>query len=115
MMLDNGELDCTTLVTQCPSKYESATDALTIDQLKNYGPDAYDVTLKVTGSVQPGSIAPVSSAARLMLVDPASGEELAIFFNGGLPDGIKDDSILVVTGSLDSRGRFNATDIAIKE
>jgi cytochrome c-type biogenesis protein CcmE len=114
-MSADGILDCKTLVTQCPSKYESATDALSIPRLKGYGPAALDVPLKVTGQVQPGSLRPATSEARLILLDPDSGDTLPVFFSGGLPETVKDGSLLVITGSLLSDGRFNATDIAIKE
>jgi cytochrome c-type biogenesis protein CcmE len=110
---DTGVLDCIELVTKCPSKYESATDALTVSQLLDYGSSITGKPLKVTGSVKPGSLKPAGQTDRLVLVDTAAGSELKVGFDGALPDAIVDDSILVVTGALDASGRLKATDVAL--
>ena len=114
-MSGDGILDCYTLVTQCPSKYESATDALSVSRLLAYGPEAVDVTVKVSGSVKDKSLQPAGSTTRLVLVDLKTGEELPIHFNGGLASEIKDGSTLVITGSLDRQGLFLATDVSLEE
>lgn len=113
----NGEgvLECSELVTKCPSKYETATDALSVSQLVSYGKTVEGKPLKVTGEVKPESLGSVDQDERLVLLDEVSGEELPVIFTGALPDGIDDTSVLVATGSLDSNGRFEATDIAIRE
>ncbi|MCL2150962.1 MAG: cytochrome c maturation protein CcmE [Coriobacteriia bacterium] len=114
VMSADGVLLCSTLVTKCPSKYENATDALSVSQLLAYGDSIVDVTVKVSGSVQPGSIQGPDAETRLVLTDEGGGQ-LAICFSGGLPGEIGDGTQLVVTGSLDSGGRFVATDISIRE
>ncbi|MCL2137068.1 MAG: cytochrome c maturation protein CcmE [Coriobacteriia bacterium] len=110
---EDGTLICYELVTKCPSKYENATEALTIRQLIDYGDEIYDVAVKVSGEVLPGSVKPASADERFVVIDPESGMQLSIVYAGGLPDGIGDGSIVVLTGSLHCDGRFFATGIAI--
>lgn len=110
-----GVLICTELVTKCPSKYETATDALSVAQIIDYGTSIEGKPVKITGFVQPGSLSTVAEDERLILVDEASDSTLSIEFSGAMPDGIEDNSVLVVTGSLNKEGSFVATDIALRE
>ena len=48
---DAGVLECSELVTKCPSKYENADSALTVEQLLGYGESVYGNVVKVAGSV----------------------------------------------------------------
>ena len=54
-------LTASELVTKCPSKYESATDALGIAQLLGYGDDIVDKTVKITGVVKDGTLTAAGS------------------------------------------------------
>lgn len=110
-----GILECSELVTKCPSKYESATDALSVSQLMSYGSSVEGKPLKIFGLVKSGSLGTVNDAERLVLVDEASSEELSIVFLGALPDTIVEGTNVVITGSINSGGQFEATDIAIRE
>lgn len=110
-----GVLMCTELVTKCPSKYESATDALSVSQLVGYGSSIEGKPLKITGVVKPGSLNSVGQGERLILQDEGSDAQLSIEFDGALSEDISDNSVLVITGSLNSSGAFVATDIALKE
>jgi len=113
---NDGILQCTELVTKCPSKYETATDALTVSQLLNYGATVEGKPLKITGAVKPGSLtSAVQAGERLILIDEASGAEVPIVFANALPDTLKDNSTLVITGTLNQNGQFEATDIALRE
>jgi cytochrome c-type biogenesis protein CcmE len=152
VIAESGILECSELVTQCPSKYESSTDALTVAQLLSYGEEIVGKPVKVTGTLKAGSLATVEAGDRFVLVDAAgtgaggtpgsatdssaaaapdsstdssapptapatttaAPTELPIRFNGALSDEIQDGSVLVVTGSLDQTGRFEATDVALK-
>lgn len=49
-------LECSELVTKCPSKYENADSALTVEQLLGYGESVYGKVVKVAGSVGAGSL-----------------------------------------------------------
>ena len=102
------------MVTKCPSKYENATDALTVGQLLGYGESIYGKPLKVNGTVDPGSLKPAGEGTRLVLVDGETGESLPILFDGALSDEIADGSALVILGSLNEDGSFEATDVALE-
>jgi cytochrome c-type biogenesis protein CcmE len=111
---ESGILICSELVTKCPSKYESATEALTVSQLLGYGQAIQGKPLKVAGSVQPGSLRPVGQGARLVLRDNNGVETIEIYYDGALANEIGDDSALVITGSLNASGAVDATDISLE-
>lgn len=112
----DGVLECSELVTKCPSKYESATDALSVSQVLNYGESIIGKPLKITGLVESGSLNSVGQGERLVLVDEVSEHVvIPVYFDGAISDAIEDATVLVVTGSLDSEGNFNATIIALRE
>jgi len=112
---DQGVLEATELVTKCPSKYETAVDALTVSQLLGYGATIEGKPLKITGAVKPGSLGSVQANERLILIEEVSRAEIPIIFTGALPDTVQDNSVLVITGSLNHTGQFEATDIAQRE
>ena len=111
---EKGVLQCSELVTKCPSKYESSVDALTIEQLFSYGADIIGNPLKVTGVVKAGSLKPAGQNERFVLIDVAGGKELSVIFNDALSEEIRDGSTLVITGSLSSLNTFAATGVALK-
>ena len=53
---DAGVLECSNLVTKCPSKYENADSALTVDQLLGYGDEVVGKVVKVAGTVGEGTL-----------------------------------------------------------
>jgi cytochrome c-type biogenesis protein CcmE len=112
---EDGALECSELVTKCPSKYEGAADALSVSQLLGYGSAVADLPVKVTGQVQPGSIGTAATDQRLVITDLATGQELPVSYAGGLPAEVSDGTVVVLTGSIGADGCFIATDIAIKE
>ena len=97
-------------MTKCPSKYENASNALTIESLLGYGESVYDKPVKVSGTVQAGSL----KAAGAGVADPDSDKTLPVAFDGALSDEIAEGSSLVVTGSLSADGKFTATDVALE-
>lgn len=109
-------LNASELVTKCPSKYESATDALGIGQLLGYGADIQDKTVKITGVVKEGTLVSAGSDERFVVVDAAdASQEVPIAFDDALPEEVQDGTSVVIQGSLGGDGRFNATDVAIEE
>ena len=111
----DGVLNCTELVTKCPSKYENATNALTVDQLLGYGDDIVGTTVKVAGVVKDGTLMAAGGGDRFAIVDAENtANELAVLFDGALSEEIADGSALVLTGSLDEQGKFSATDVALE-
>ena len=108
-----GVLNCSELVTKCPSKYESGVDALTIAGLFGYGDNVVDKPVKVVGAVKPGTLSGVDAAERFSLVDEESGDELHVKYAGALSEDMGEGSTVVLTGSLGSDGAFVATDVAL--
>ena len=111
---DSGVLECSELVTKCPSKYENADSALTVEQLLGYGESVYGNVVKVAGSVGAGSLKAAGQGDRFILVDAETGDSMPVVFEGALSDGIADGSAVVLTGSLGADGKFAATDVALE-
>lgn len=111
---DAGVLECSELVTKCPSKYENADSALTVEQLLGYGESVYGNVVKVAGSVGAGSLKAVGQGDRFILVDAETGEAMPVVFEGALSDEVSDGSAVVLTGSLGADGKFAATDVALE-
>lgn len=109
----DGALSCTELVTKCPSKYENASDALSVEKLLSYGDKVVDKTVKVAGIIQSGSLKDVTSEVRMVIADSDGGDKtLDIAYDGALPEQIAEGSSVIVTGSLLAGGTFNAAEIA---
>lgn len=103
-----------TLITQCPSKYASATDALTVDALLKSSLGS--ATVKITGYIVNGTIKPSGSAERFSVGTLSSGgDSVPVAFDGALPQGAVDGAKVVITGSLEDNGTFNATEVALDE
>ena len=111
---DAGVLECSELVTKCPSKYANADSALTVEQLLGYGESVYGNVVKVAGSVGAGSLKAAGQGDRFILVDAETGDSMPVVFEGALSDGIADGSAVVLTGSLGADGKFAATDVALE-
>lgn len=114
-MGQDGVLNCSELVTKCPSKYENATDALSVGQLLGYGDGIVGNTVKVSGVVKDGTLKAAGEGDRLVIVDAGNAaDQLAVLFDGALSEDIADGSSLVLTGSMDEQGKFAATDVALE-
>jgi len=109
-----GVLQASELVTKCPSKYENATNALTVSGLLGYGESVYDKPVKVVGAVKPGTLKAAGQGDRFVIVDPDGSDELPVDFAGALPNEVQDGTTLVVTGSLSAQGTFIATDVSLE-
>lgn len=114
-MNSDGVLNCSELVTKCPSKYENATDALTITQLADYGDDVIGTVVKVQGVVKDGTLTAAGSGDRFVIVDSEdTTAELAVLFDDALSEDVKDGTSVVLTGTMNEQGKFAATDVAIE-
>ena len=83
-------------------------------QLVGYGKDIEDKPVKITGTVKAGTLAAAGQGDRLSLVSSDGVTEVAVLYDGAIPDTIGDGSVLVVTGSLQADGKFAATDVALE-
>ena len=111
----NGvELVASELVTKCPSKYESATDALTVARLTEYGESIVDTTVKLAGTVVEGTLTAAGTGEPRFMVADAGDASVRVpgEFDGALPESIVDGTSVVITGSLSDAGSFVATDVA---
>ena len=110
----DGILNCTELVTKCPSKYENAEGSLSVADLLGYGDSVFDKPVKVSGVMKTGTLAGVDAAQRFVLVDPESGAELPVKYDGALSDETGEGTHVVLTGSIGSTGAFTATVVALE-
>lgn len=111
---DAGVLQCSELVTKCPSKYENADSALTVEQLLGYGSDVHGKMVKVAGAVKDGTLKPAGEGDRFVIVDESGAGEIPVAFDGALSDEVTDGATVVLTGSLNDDGSFAATDVALE-
>ncbi|MBN1192359.1 MAG: cytochrome c maturation protein CcmE [Coriobacteriia bacterium] len=111
---EDGSVEAKYLVTKCPSKYESATGALTVNDTINRSDQYVGVTLKVTGFVVDGSIREPGEPVRFQIADSADGSTaLDVAFGGGLSDEVTGGAKVIITGSLEADGTFQCSEVAI--
>ena len=110
----DGVLNCSELVTKCPSKYESGVDALSVSGLLGYDDKVIDKPVKVTGTMKAGTLAGVDADVRFAIVDVESGDELPVKYAGALSDDTVEGSSVVLTGSIGADGAFTATNVALE-
>jgi cytochrome c-type biogenesis protein CcmE len=112
----DGVLNADEMITKCPSKYESATGALPISDLLGKGESMVGKTVKATGYVKAGTIAPPGGAVRFIVTTTAEGGgEVGVTWEGALPDGMVDLSVVVLTGAIEADGMFVATDVSLDD
>ena len=108
----DGTLTASTMVTKCPSKYESAEGAVTADVLTSNVSAYAGQEVKLAGYVTSGSIADVNADVRFNV--NSQGGNVDVAFDGALPDGMGDGIAVVVTGKLSEDGsRFEASDVSV--
>ncbi len=109
-----GKIQSSDMITKCPSKYESATGAMTVANLvadKDIG-----ITFtKVAGYVVPNSLVAPGGAERFKLSDKAdgSGVTVSVSYSGAIPNGMTAGKKIVVSGKPQSDGTFAATQVAV--
>lgn len=113
---EGGLIEATDMITKCPSKYESATGAETVEQLLKNASKVAGKPIRVTGYVVTGSIKAPGSGERFRIADKAAGgSSVGVVYEGALPDGMADGSSVVLGGSLGTDGVFSATSVAISK
>jgi cytochrome c-type biogenesis protein CcmE len=106
-----GSIQANDMLTKCPSKYETKSDAATIgDALAQKS----DTPIRVAGFLKPGTLADASAAVRFVLAGKAdgTGPSMYVVYPGAMPDGTKDGIEFVVFGKVETTS-FIATDVAI--
>ncbi len=114
---DDGTLVATELVTKCPSKYENASDALSVSALLGYGESMIGKTVKLEGVLADSGIGTVEEAIRFTLSDTAEADvHVPVHYEGAISQGQDTPGTkLVIQGALDGNGVFNATSVAVRE
>lgn len=113
---EGGTIDARYLITKCPSKYESATGALTVNDLTGRATELTGTTVKVSGFVVAGSVAEPGAPVRFRISDNADGANpLDVSFGGGLSEEFADGAKVVLTGSLEPGGVFQAAEVALEK
>jgi len=117
VMEEGAMIKSNEMITKCPSKYETSTDAYTVTQLKERADAMVEVPVRVAGYVKDGKVNPSGSAVRFILVDEQGGlVELNVAFEAALPDAVATpDTKVVLTGELNRNGAFEAVNVAIEE
>lgn len=111
----DGVLNCSELVTKCPSKYENAEGALTMTKLLEYGDSVVNKPVKLAGVIKQGTLAGVDAEDRFTLTDPDTGYDMLVKYDGALPNDMAEGSSVVLTGSIaGDHVTFTATDVAMK-
>lgn len=104
------------MITKCPSKYESSSDAYGIAQFLLASEQMAGTTVRITGIVKAGTIVAPGGAVRFTVVDATdASKELNISWEGALPEGMIDGSSVVITGSVDANKLFVATNVAMEQ
>lgn len=106
-----GVVRANEMLTKCPSKYSTKSDAATIASLLSAPPDA---PIRVSGFLAPGTLKDASAAERFKFASKAdgTGDVVPVTFQGSMPAGAADGSELVVFGKMES-GVFVATEVAL--
>lgn len=118
-----GELDADktitsdNMITKCPSKYESATGALTVSSLLSQVEEVTGKPVDITGYIVAGSVQPPGGTARFAIVGnkDGSGDVVPVFYEGALPANMDDGTQVVIGGALGEDGVFAATSVALSD
>ena len=109
-----GAIDSNDMITKCPSKYQSATGAMSVADLVKGGESLTGKSVKVTGYVV-GQVNPPGGSVRFTLGNSvqAGDTSVNVFYDGAIPQGMQTGSQVVIGGSLDSSGTFDAVSVAM--
>ena len=111
---DGPVIEAGEMITKCPSKYESATGAMSVGAITE-GQTLETVSL--SGYVVAGSIVAPGSSARFSVAGSQAADAKAypVIWEGALPAGMTDGSMVVIKGSVAVDGTITATDVALEE
>jgi cytochrome c-type biogenesis protein CcmE len=111
-----GIVEANEMITKCPSKYESASGAIPVAELGAGKSMVGNSGIQTTGFVKPNSLSS-NPAQRFTLSEKAdgTGKSVVVKFSGALPDTVKDGVEVVVTGTLQDGGIFDATAVALSQ
>ena len=113
-LLADGSIKADDMITKCPSKYSTNTGAETLDALLANKTAMVGKPVRLTGFLKAGTLKDAGAAERFTLLGTSEGgTSVGVKFEGSMPSGTKDGVELVLGGSLDSSGVFDATSVSI--
>lgn len=113
-VMEGTTLKADDMITKCPSKYSTNTGAETIDVLLANKAGMVGKPIRLSGFLKPGTLKDAGAAERFTLTATSEGgESVGVKFEGSMPSGTKDGVGLVLGGTLDSSGVFDATSVSI--
>ena len=92
----------------------SATYYYTVSELNGQGNSIYGETVRVNGQIVPGSVEQEPGGFTLRFTIAEEGESLPVVYQGVVPDTFQVGGNIVVEGSIDSGGIFQATTLMPK-
>jgi len=106
-----GVIEANEMLTKCPSKYATKSDAAAISALLSSPPDS---PIRVAGFLKPGSLKDAGADERFTLASNAdgTGDTVPVAFQGSMPAGTQDGAEFVVFGKMEN-GTFVATEVAV--
>ena len=113
-VMGGSTLKADDMITKCPSKYSTNTGAETIDVLLANKAGMVGKPIRLTGFLKAGTLKDAGAAERFSISGTSEGgPSVGVKFEGSMPSGTKDGVDLVLGGSLDSSGVFDATSVSI--
>jgi len=92
----------------------SATYYYSVSEFAEQENSAYGETIRVNGQVVPGSVDQEAGISTLSFAISEGGKSLPVAYQGVVPDGFKVGNEVVVEGSMNSDGIFQAHNIMVK-
>jgi len=92
----------------------SATYYYTVSELKGLGNAIHGDSVRVTGTVVPGSVEQETGKLNLRFTIAEGEESLPVSYRGAVPDAFTVGNEVVVDGNLNSSGVFQANTILVK-
>jgi cytochrome c-type biogenesis protein CcmE len=115
----DGTVNADTLLTKCPTKYESAAKTAnipTVDALLAEKAKVTDKPTEVAGFIAAGSMKDASAPVRFLITTkPGTGEQLPIVWDKALSAEFKDGAKVVIAGKLGADGKYTATSVSISK
>lgn len=105
------------MITKCPSKYKAAQGVKPVTDVVSGGKMVGKTGIEATGYVVKGSIKAANEGARFVVSGTAdgTGKTVEIMYDGALPSGMTDGSMVVLTGAAQANGSFKAEDVALAQ
>lgn len=110
--MEGQTLHASQLVTKCPSKYESAEGALTVENLLAQQDTMVGKETKLAGYIVKDSMQTASADGPRFMVE-SQGKQMPVYFDGALSSEFIDGVAVVLTGHLTADGGFEVTEAAI--